>query len=608
MGGQGSFASMGDDEAGLLEQGSSVFGGGGDALGHGSIADTVETAHAGARKVVVCFPGVGCSHAYFLSWGRELDVKGVELWAVCLPGRADRICEPFCESVHVAAGVIGDCMGALGLLAEQRVGHDLKRAPPTVATALKTQAASGSSSHSQSVQKSQSVESLSTRAAFLAAAESAARAWDWDTSSATGSCVALFGHGVGGAVAFETARYLRRTYGLDVPHLYVSCLPNPDWITANNRDKYGARRHLLSNDALLEKMADFGEPVFAQLMAARRRLLRLPMGDDEAWDSDLDSSDEEDEFGRVKVVGEAFDLLALALPAVRADFRLLESYAYENADDMAARKRGEYDKEDEYKRDRRRERERLQGVAITAVVTVDDTILSGPDHLKVSAASAAAKAVGTGARSLLKSSKKSPSSRTGTAQSGRTGTAGGSDASSSRHGRRKSKDSGGGGFHVDDGGSGDFADLFSPNVAAPEPTSPEGGNFLGLLGLQDGPEAAAAAAFGSGGGGGAGGGGASRSTINRDYVDAIEDWRLQTMMSAAAGAGAEGSTLRLERGSHHRCLLLPENQDVVLGDLLVKLGAVAPPPDPAAAAFTDGLGSPAFGSMYSAVSSPPLRR
>ena len=599
MGGQGSQASAGDDEPGC---GASLFGGGG-VLGHGSTStaqtadETVQTAHEGARKIVVCFPGMGCTPAYFLPWGLDLDIRGVELWAVCLPGRADRIREPFCESVHVAAGAVGDAMASLGLLAEQRVGHDLKRAPPPCAVALKQHSvASAGGSTSQP-----SVASLSTGAAFAAAKDGAARAWDWDRSSATGSCVALFGHSVGGVVAFETARYLRRTFGLDVPHLYVSCLPNPDWITGANREKYGTKRHLLPDDALLEKMADFGEPLFTQLLAARRRLLRLPRGDDVEWDSDLDSSDDEDEFGRVKARGAPFDLLALALPLARADFRLLETYAYEHSDDAAARRSGVYDKEDEYKRDRRRERERLQGVAVTVVVTPDDTILAGPDHLKASAASAAAKS-SAGARGLLRSGKKaSPSSRTGTVQSGRSGTASRGDISSSRRSRHKNAD--GGGFNADlhnDSDRGDFADLFSPaDATAAAAAAPEGGDFLALLGgLQDGPETATAALLGGGTEG-------PRAVLSRDYVDACEDWRLQTMMSA--GAGADGSTLRLERGSHHRCLLQPENQAVVLSDLLVKLGAAVPPPDPAAAAFTDGLGSPAFGSTYSTTTSP-LRR
>ena len=44
---------------------------------------------------------------------------------------------------------------------------------------------------------------------------------------------------------------------------------------------------------------------------------------------------------------------------------------------------GEFDVEDEHRRDRRREREKLQGVAITVVMTADDSIVAGEDHMKV---------------------------------------------------------------------------------------------------------------------------------------------------------------------------------------------------------------------------------
>ena len=45
---------------------------------------------------------------------------------------------------------------------------------------------------------------------------------------------------------------------------------------------------------------------------------------------------------------------------------------------------GEFEVEDEHRRDRRREREKLQGVAITVVITSEDSIVAGEDHMKVS--------------------------------------------------------------------------------------------------------------------------------------------------------------------------------------------------------------------------------
>ena len=91
--------------AGGLEQpklASFVVAGG--SLMSADMGETHETAHRGARKICLCIPGIARSHLFFLPWARERYAAGVELWAVCLPGRADRIREPYATSVHVTAG------------------------------------------------------------------------------------------------------------------------------------------------------------------------------------------------------------------------------------------------------------------------------------------------------------------------------------------------------------------------------------------------------------------------------------------------------------------------------------------------------------------------
>ena len=75
------------------------------------------------RKVLICMHGIGANHKYFLGWGGALDFVGVEMWAVCLPGRGDRHSEPAVGSVHTAAGCIGDSIDRLGLLSEQQLSQ-----------------------------------------------------------------------------------------------------------------------------------------------------------------------------------------------------------------------------------------------------------------------------------------------------------------------------------------------------------------------------------------------------------------------------------------------------------------------------------------------------
>ncbi len=64
-------------------------------------------------------------------------------------------------------------------------------------------------------------------------------------------------------------------------------------------------------------------------------------------------------------------------------------------------------------------------------------------------------------------------------------------------------------------------------------------------------------------------------SISQDYVNAVEDWRLVTTLSSGE---RDGSSLLLASGGHHRCLLVPANQALVLRDILVKMRAVEAAP------------------------------
>jgi medium-chain acyl-[acyl-carrier-protein] hydrolase len=97
---------------------------------------------------------------------------------------------------------------------------------------------------------------------------------------------AFFGHSMGALIAFELARHLRRRYGLQPVHLFVSGfraaqIPDPDALTFNLPE--------------------------AEFLAAVRRLNGTP-----------------------EAVLQNDELLSLMLPVIRADVTICETYAYQD--------------------------------------------------------------------------------------------------------------------------------------------------------------------------------------------------------------------------------------------------------------------------------------
>jgi len=95
---------------------------------------------------------------------------------------------------------------------------------------------------------------------------------------------AFFGHSMGGLVSFELARLLRREYGLSLVHLFVSAhrapqVPDPD-----------APIHALPNPEFLQELRRYN--------------------------------------GTPEAVLENAELMQLLLPTLRADFAVVETYAY----------------------------------------------------------------------------------------------------------------------------------------------------------------------------------------------------------------------------------------------------------------------------------------
>ena len=77
----------------------------------------------------VCIHGIGGSHVDFLPWKSRFEYAGVELYAVCLPGRSVRCLEPSIPFVQHAAQAIVDAMVELDLVSSARslsfFGHSL---------------------------------------------------------------------------------------------------------------------------------------------------------------------------------------------------------------------------------------------------------------------------------------------------------------------------------------------------------------------------------------------------------------------------------------------------------------------------------------------------
>jgi surfactin synthase thioesterase subunit len=95
--------------------------------------------------------------------------------------------------------------------------------------------------------------------------------------------VALFGHSIGGLIAFELAREMRRRHGIEPVHLFVSGCPAPQ--VPDSDPLYD-----LPEDEFMERMRRFnGTP---------REVLEHP------------------------------EMMQLMLPALRADFSLRDTYAY----------------------------------------------------------------------------------------------------------------------------------------------------------------------------------------------------------------------------------------------------------------------------------------
>jgi surfactin synthase thioesterase subunit len=163
-------------------------------------------------------------------------------------------------------------------------------------------------------------------------------------SNSNSNTICLFGHSLGALVAFETARYLKSRFAVEIPYLYLSCLPEPTTICDANRDYLVTKRGELSNDMLLKKMKEMGDSVLNRFCTS----------------DNADNGNESD--------NNMNKLLQMFIPLLRADFVLLESYvmdSYLQKDDSSTLASG---------------RNGLRQCHLTTLVCEEDSVVIGDDY------------------------------------------------------------------------------------------------------------------------------------------------------------------------------------------------------------------------------------
>jgi surfactin synthase thioesterase subunit len=197
---------------------------------------------------LICFPGVNGSHILFHKWGDYLDDMGIELWAVCYPGRAHRVCEEPMEVVNDIAECVVEAMYLLELLPE--LDKDNK---------IVSKDKGGAEEEFDDVDEEESNNSS------LSSVE--------DDEPKT----MFFGHGLGGLIAYEAMRAMQERFGIlvsdlseddlnsvdttvllrDASHLVHHCIisgcETPSKITKFNRDRFNTK-HFCGSDAETTKL------------------------------------------------------------------------------------------------------------------------------------------------------------------------------------------------------------------------------------------------------------------------------------------------------------------------------------------------------------------
>ncbi|KAJ1401460.1 Alpha/Beta hydrolase protein [Ochromonadaceae sp. CCMP2298] len=157
--------------------------------------------------VVVCLPGIGQNHTAYQSWGASLEAEGVQLCAVCLPGRSNRASQTRYQSVQNCATAVFLAMRAMGIL---------ERLPKEEQKEEQEGGAEG--------------EGIIFRPLILV------------------------GNSIGAMVAFEVARHLQN-YRYHLSALFAAGAPSA---YVQGLDKRGKKWCFLSDQELLDRMIQLG--------------------------------------------------------------------------------------------------------------------------------------------------------------------------------------------------------------------------------------------------------------------------------------------------------------------------------------------------------------
>lgn len=201
---------------------------------------------------LICFPGTNGSHILFHKWGDYLDDMGIELWAVCYPGRAHRVCEEPMEVANDIAECVVEAMYLLELLPELDKDNKI-------------------------VGKEYPESEFGDEGEGEEGGEEESNSSSISSEEDDGPKTMFFGHGVGGLIAYETMRALQERFGIlvsdlsdddlnsaadtvllrDASHLVHHCIisacETPSKITKYNRDRFNTR-HFCGSDAETTKL------------------------------------------------------------------------------------------------------------------------------------------------------------------------------------------------------------------------------------------------------------------------------------------------------------------------------------------------------------------
>lgn len=167
------------------------------------------------KATMVIFPGIACSHTYFLKWIKCLTSNGVQVYSICLPGRNMRINEKFSQEIGDVARNIYFCLKFLEIIKKGSKIEEIEEYPKLV----------------------------------------------------------FFGHNLGAIIAFEVGRLIEN-FGYKLGGMIVSCCLSPLNLIKMSLDRKHTNKSELNDRALVKHLLDL-KGIPAQLLERKDLLLRF---------------------------------------------------------------------------------------------------------------------------------------------------------------------------------------------------------------------------------------------------------------------------------------------------------------------------------------------